>query len=84
MPGLPIVVHAPRGEGGRRVTAGGAILGMAYSDGDIVELLRLAGAEEAEDVVASGSALIEWRGAAAHDYGWGIGERGYRPRRSRA
>ena len=79
MSGSPIVVHPPRGEGGRRVTAGGAILGMAYSDGDLAELLRLAGVEDAEDVVASGTALIEWRGLAAHDYGWGIGERGYRP-----
>lgn len=75
----PVVVHAPRGEGGRRVTAGGAILGMAYSDGDLAELLRLAGVEDADDVVAADSPWIEWRGAAAHDYGWGVGERGYRP-----
>ncbi|MCX5202444.1 hypothetical protein OG897_13425 [Streptomyces sp. NBC_00237] len=75
----PIVVHPPRGEGGRRVTADGVILGMAYSDGDLVELLRLAGVEDAEDLVAADTALIEWRGLVAHDYGWGPGERGYRP-----
>lgn len=77
--GSPIVVHPPRGEGGRRVTADGAILGMAYSDGDLAELLRLAGVEDAEDLVASGTTLIEWRGAEPHDYGWGPGERGHRP-----
>ncbi|WP_229923817.1 hypothetical protein, partial [Streptomyces candidus] len=75
----PIVVHAPRGEGGRRVTADGAILGMAYSDGDLVELLRLAGAEDAEGLVDGESGLIEWRGLGAHDYGWGPGEPGHRP-----
>ncbi|MEU8886707.1 hypothetical protein [Streptomyces sp. NPDC048442] len=79
MDGAPIVVHPPRGEGGRRVTAGETILGIAYSDGDLVELLRLAGVEGAEDVVAAESPWIEWRGAAPHDYGWGVGERGYRP-----
>lgn len=79
MSGSPIVVQPPRGEGGRRVTADGAILGMAFSDGDLAELLRLAGVDDAEDLVASSTALIEWRGAAPHDYGWGPGERGYRP-----
>lgn len=79
MSGSPITVHPPRGGGGRRVTAREQILGIAYSDGDVVELLRLAGVEDAEDIVASGSALIEWRGAEAHDYGWGVGERGHRP-----
>lgn len=75
----PIVVHPPHGEGGRRVTARDQILGIAYSDGDLAELLRLAGVEDAEDVVAAESPWIEWRGAEAHDYGWGVGERGYRP-----
>jgi hypothetical protein len=79
MSGSPIIVHPPRGEGGRRVTADGAILGMAYSDGDLVELLRLAGAEDPEGLVDADSGLIEWRALEAHDYGWGVGERGYRP-----
>ncbi|MFD3514855.1 hypothetical protein [Streptomyces sp. NPDC058657] len=79
MSGSPITVHAVRGVGGRRVTAAGVILGVAYSDGDVAELLRLAGVEDAEDVVAADGPWIEWRGAAAHDYGWGVGERGVRP-----
>jgi hypothetical protein len=80
MAGSPIIVHAPRGEtGGRRVTAGGQILGMAYSDGDLIELLRLAGAEDAEGLVDADTAMIEWRGSEPHDYGWGVGEPGHRP-----
>ncbi|MEU3602691.1 hypothetical protein ABZ714_28845 [Streptomyces sp. NPDC006798] len=44
------------------------ILGVAYRDADIVEFLRAAGLEDADDLVASGSAMIEWRGGAPYEY----------------
>ncbi|MEV8523109.1 hypothetical protein AB0451_02975 [Streptomyces sp. NPDC052000] len=66
----PIVVHRPLGTGGRRVTAGAQVLGLAHSDRDLVEFLRQAGIDEttAEDMVAGDSQLIEWRGGDAHRY----------------
>ncbi|MEV6548025.1 hypothetical protein AB0M57_04855 [Streptomyces sp. NPDC051597] len=70
MDGVPIVVHRPRGTGGRRVTVRGQIIGLAHSDRDLVEFLRQAGIDEttAEDMVAGDSQLIEWRGGRAHQY----------------
>ncbi|MEO3978750.1 hypothetical protein [Streptomyces sp. CAU 1734] len=64
----PITVHRPSPTGGRRVTARGQILGLAYSDRDLTELLRRAGLENAEQLVDGDSALIEWRGGRAHKY----------------
>lgn len=55
----PVVVYPPSSTGGRRVRADGEILGVAYSEADLVEFLRRAGVEE-PDVRESG--LIEWRG----------------------
>ncbi|MFD9564329.1 hypothetical protein [Streptomyces sp. NPDC059994] len=48
----------------------GQIIGLAYSDRDLVEFLRQAGIDEttAEDMVAGDSAMIEWRGGQAHQY----------------
>ena len=65
-----IVVQPPRGTGGRRVTIRGQIVGLAYSDRDLAEILRRAGIEEsvAEDMVAGDSQMIEWRGGRAHHY----------------
>ncbi|WP_329404388.1 hypothetical protein [Streptomyces melanogenes] len=70
MDGAPIVVHRPRGSGGRRVTVRGQIIGLAHCDRDLVEFLRQSGLDEtsAEDMVAGNSALIEWRGGRAHHY----------------
>ncbi|WP_371648077.1 MULTISPECIES: hypothetical protein [unclassified Streptomyces] len=66
----PIVVHRPRGSGGRRVTVRGQIIGLAHSDRDLVEFLRQSGLDEtsAEDMVAGNSVMIEWRGGRAHHY----------------
>ncbi|GGP78078.1 hypothetical protein [Streptomyces melanogenes] len=70
MDGALIVVHRPRGSGGRRVTVRGQIIGLAHCDRDLVEFLRRSGLDEtsAEDMVAGNSALIEWRGGRAHHY----------------
>lgn len=70
MDGAPIVVHRPRGTGGRRVTVRGQIIGLAFSDRDLVEFLRQTGLDEttAEDMVTGDSAMIEWRGGRAHHY----------------
>lgn len=70
MDGAPIVVHRPRGSGGRRVTVRGTIIGLAYSDRDLIEFLRQAGIDEttAETMVAADSSMIEWRGGRAHHY----------------
>lgn len=64
-----IVVHPPSPGGGRRVTVAGATLGLAHTDLDLVEFLRRAGLENAEDVVSGDSPVIVWRGGRAHDYG---------------
>lgn len=50
------------------MTVGDEILGLAHSDHDLVVFLERAGLEDAEDLVDSGSALIEWRGAPPHKY----------------
>ncbi|MGW2082645.1 hypothetical protein ACWCOW_38060 [Streptomyces sp. NPDC001939] len=47
----PTVVHPPLGTGGRRVTARGQILGHAYSDVDLIQLLRRAGLPDTEELL---------------------------------
>lgn len=64
----PIVVHPASATGGRRVTARGAILGLAYNDTDLSEFLRRAGIHEPERLIDD-PAWIEWRGGRPHDYG---------------
>ncbi|MEU3602283.1 hypothetical protein ABZ714_26725 [Streptomyces sp. NPDC006798] len=64
----PITVHPPSPTGGRRVTAGGSILGLAFSDRDLAVFLERAGLEDAESLVDADSSMIEWRGAPAHVY----------------
>lgn len=63
----PIVVHQPSATGGRRVTARGQILGLAYSDRDLIEFLRQAGIEDAEPLLDQPE-WVEWRGGRAHQY----------------
>ncbi|MGW2793602.1 hypothetical protein ACWC9H_27235 [Streptomyces sp. NPDC001251] len=75
----PIVVHRIQGQGGRRVTIRGRIQGIVYADTDLIEVLRLAGIPDPEDVVALPGPLLEWRDAPAHDYGRGPGEPVPRP-----
>ncbi|MFB7574667.1 hypothetical protein [Streptomyces sp. NPDC056165] len=54
-----VVVSAPLPSGGRRVRAGGEILGLAFGARDVEEFLRRAGLE---DVDVETSELIEWQG----------------------
>ncbi|MFD7708818.1 hypothetical protein ACFV6E_35765 [Streptomyces sp. NPDC059785] len=63
----PVVVHPPEGTGGRRVTARGEDLGLAFTDEDVVEFLGRAGLPDAEDLLDDPE-WIHWRGAAAHQY----------------
>ncbi|MEE1813606.1 hypothetical protein PUR59_00935 [Streptomyces sp. SP18ES09] len=65
--GAPIVVHRPSPSGGRRVTASGEILGLAYDDHDLVEFLRRAGLPDAERILDDPQ-WVEWRGGRAHHY----------------
>jgi hypothetical protein len=63
----PIVVHPPRGSGGRRVTARGEILGLAHSDSDLLEFLRRSGLPDGERLLDD-PAWVMWRGGRAHHY----------------
>lgn len=59
----PVVVYPPDDEtGGRRVRAGEAILGMAYSVRDIAAFMQEAGLQEWDEMDVVRSELIEWRG----------------------
>ncbi|MGV4984531.1 hypothetical protein ACVB8X_14005 [Streptomyces sp. NRAIS4] len=64
---VPVVVYPPLGTGGRRVTAHGEILGLAYSDADLVDFLRRAGLPDAEDLLDD-PAWVKWVGNNAHRY----------------
>lgn len=64
----PIIVHPASATGGRRVTARGQILGLAYDDIDLAEFLRRAGIAE-PDAVIDDPAWVEWRGGRPHDWG---------------
>ncbi|MGW7352945.1 hypothetical protein [Streptomyces sp. Z26] len=57
----PIVVHPPSPSGGRRVTAHGNILGLAYGLGDVYEFLRRAGIPE-DELRLDDPETVEWRG----------------------
>lgn len=63
----PIVVHRPSATGGRRVTVGSEILGLAHSDADVLEFLRRAGLPDAEEMLDD-PAWVEWRGSRAHEW----------------
>ncbi|BFO17933.1 hypothetical protein SHKM778_43210 [Streptomyces sp. KM77-8] len=57
-----IVIYPPGEDGGRRVRAGERFLGMAYGPLDVVEFLRLAGLDDADDAWLRRSEQVEWRG----------------------
>ncbi|MGB8945786.1 MAG: hypothetical protein WCD21_36975 [Streptomyces sp.] len=63
----PVAVHPPSGTGGRRVTVHGQILGLAHSDADVVEFLRVAGLPDAEGLLDD-PAWVTWRGGPSHQY----------------
>ncbi|MEH0402910.1 hypothetical protein ACFY7V_03725 [[Kitasatospora] papulosa] len=64
----PIVVHRPSATGGRRVTARGRILGLAYSDRDLVVFLEGAGVPDPE-LILDDPRWVEWRDHPAHEWG---------------
>ncbi|MFB7293398.1 hypothetical protein [Actinacidiphila glaucinigra] len=72
--GARFVVHGLSVSGGRLVTmhregrAGDAYLGVAFSEPDLVLILRSAGVP-APALVVDDPSWVEWRGAAAHRWG---------------
>ncbi|GGR32521.1 hypothetical protein [Streptomyces netropsis] len=56
-----IVVHPPSPSGGRQVTVGREVLGMAYGVIDLYEFLRRTGVSM-EDARLDDPALIDWQG----------------------
>jgi len=61
----PIVVDQLSPSGGRRVTVRGRILGLAYSDDELVVFLEGAGLLDPE-LVLDDPTWVEWRGGRAH------------------
>jgi hypothetical protein len=57
-----VVIYPPAEDGGRRVRAGERFLGMAYGLLDVVEFLRLAGMEDADEDWVRRPGPVEWRG----------------------
>ncbi|MFF4498253.1 hypothetical protein [Streptomyces sp. NPDC001546] len=60
MPVPRVIVYPPDEEGTRMVRYDGVILGRAFQASDVIEFLRAAGLEGAEDVDLEGP-LFEWR-----------------------
>ncbi|MBT2529979.1 hypothetical protein J7E91_32630 [Streptomyces sp. ISL-99] len=69
MDGAPIVVHRPSGSGGRRVTlhrhGRDEILGLAFSDHDLVVFLEAAGLID-PNTVLDDPRWVEWRDGPPH------------------
>lgn len=57
-----MIVYPPDEDGGRRVRVDGVILGRALGIRDLVEFLRRAGLADWDQLDATTSDLIEWRG----------------------
>jgi hypothetical protein len=66
MSAAPIIVHRPSAAGGRRVTAHGQILGVAFSDHDLVVFLEAAGVLDPE-LVLDDPRWVEWQGGRQWD-----------------
>ncbi|MFB8393627.1 hypothetical protein [Streptomyces yangpuensis] len=68
----PILVHRISAAGGRRVVIRirgvDTVLGVAYSDRDLVEFLRRIDLPDPEDMVAGDSPAIAWQGGQPHVY----------------
>ncbi|MCX5176691.1 hypothetical protein [Streptomyces virginiae] len=68
----PILVHRISASGGRRVVIRihgvDTVLGIAYSDRDLIEFLRRIEIPDPADMVHGGSAAIAWQGGRAHEY----------------
>ncbi|MFD9219809.1 hypothetical protein ACFWDI_07235 [Streptomyces sp. NPDC060064] len=63
----PIVVHRIAASGGRRVTVRQQIMGLADSDRDVLEFLRLAGLPDTEELLDDPT-WVEWIGDRPHEY----------------
>ncbi|WP_327403853.1 hypothetical protein OG194_29730 [Streptomyces sp. NBC_01288] len=57
-----MTVYPPDEEGGRRVQAGGQILGRAFSVHDVAALLQTAGLQDADEMDVVRAEWIDWRG----------------------
>ncbi|MEJ8640621.1 hypothetical protein WKI68_02540 [Streptomyces sp. MS1.HAVA.3] len=71
MDSAPIVVHQPSLSGGRRVTMRRQdreeVLGVAYSDHDLIVFLEAAGVVSPNNVLDDPQ-LVQWNGAGAHEW----------------
>ncbi|MER7026211.1 MULTISPECIES: hypothetical protein [Streptomyces] len=63
-----VVVHPPSPTGGRRVTIGGEILGLAYNLADVEEFLRRAGVDDPDVLLATAQGAIEWHGGSPEEW----------------
>ncbi|MFG2984939.1 hypothetical protein ACGFYQ_27395 [Streptomyces sp. NPDC048258] len=57
-----IVIHQPDDQGGRRVHVDGTILGMAYSENDLRELLRRVELPGWDGIDITDGSLFRWEG----------------------
>ncbi|MFI5632226.1 hypothetical protein ACIA8E_23190 [Streptomyces sp. NPDC051664] len=68
---VPVIVQQISVDGGRRVSvrSGGEthILGIAYSDVDVIEFLRRAGLND-PGLLLDDPAWVEWRGGRPHEW----------------
>jgi hypothetical protein len=68
----PILVHWISPSGGRRVVIRisgiDTVLGVAYSDADLIEFLRRLGVPDPDDLVLGDSEAIAWQGGQPHVY----------------
>ncbi|MFB6805501.1 hypothetical protein [Streptomyces sp. NPDC056387] len=68
----PILVHRISASGGRRVVIRvrgvDTVLGIAYSDRDLVEFLRRIEVPDPDELVYGDSEVIAWQGGRPHVY----------------
>ncbi|WP_078626393.1 hypothetical protein [Streptomyces sp. NRRL S-241] len=68
----PVTVHRISSSGGRRVTIRvngvDTVLGVAYSDRDVIEFLRRLEVPDPEELVLGDSPAIGWQGGQPHVY----------------
>ncbi|MFD4408239.1 hypothetical protein [Streptomyces sp. NPDC058476] len=67
MAGVPIVVHRPVASGGRPVVVRSEVVGLAHTDSDVVEFIRLAGLALGKNVLDD-PVWVEWKGGRPHEY----------------
>lgn len=71
----PILVHRISPSGGRRVVIRirgvDTVLGVAYSDRDLIEFLRRIEVPDPEELVLGDSEAIAWQGGRPHVYAVG-------------